>query len=395
MRVLYLTYDGLTDPLGQSQIIPYMVGLAETGIEFTIVSFEKRSNFKKNRDFVRRTLTNNIKWIPLNYHKRPPVFSTLWDLTLLWFVVQKQNRKSKFDIVHCRSYITSLVGLRAKRKWGIKFIFDMRGFWADERVEGGLWNLENSVFRSIYQFFKQKEKTFVTEAHCIVSLTENGKKEIESWKLQNAPIVVIPTCVDTTLFDPEKIDIQKKKLLRAKLSIDSGDFVLLYLGSWGTWYLTEEMLSFFSILKQQKPKAKFLIVSMDKIDLGDYQHKDDVIITSAKRSEVPLFVSQADCAIFFIKPSYSKKASSATKMGEMMAMRIPIVTNCGWGDAQQILKDYTNSQIIQSFSSEEMSKVVTVLSSDPVASAATLPEALTLEYGTFQYKRIYAQMSQR
>ena len=45
MRVLYITYDGLTDPLGQSQVLPYLLGTAEDGHEITVLSFEKPDRF--------------------------------------------------------------------------------------------------------------------------------------------------------------------------------------------------------------------------------------------------------------------------------------------------------------------------------------------------------------
>jgi hypothetical protein len=42
--ILYLTYDGLNDPLGQSQILPYLEGLAEKGYGITVISFEKSAS---------------------------------------------------------------------------------------------------------------------------------------------------------------------------------------------------------------------------------------------------------------------------------------------------------------------------------------------------------------
>ena len=48
-----------------------------------------------------------------------------------------------------------------KRKHGVKFLFDMRGFWADERVEGGLWNLSNPVFNWAYKYFKKRSANFL------------------------------------------------------------------------------------------------------------------------------------------------------------------------------------------------------------------------------------------
>ncbi len=339
-RIAYLSYDGLADPLGQSQILPYILGLEANGFEFTIISFEKPEAYKALRNTIGPIIEGKkIKWIPLKYHKSPPVLSTLLDLFYLWRSVRINHNHHQFDIIHCRSYISSLVGLRMKRKTGVKFIFDMRGFWADERVEGGLWNLKNPVFSLVYNFFKKQEKQFLKEADHVVSLTYNAKAEIESWSINNAPITVIPTCVDLDLFDPIKIKKEDQEALREKLRLKSNDFVLLYLGSWGTWYLTKEMLDFFSELKKKKPEAKFLIVSTDKINLSDYPYKKDVIVSSAQRKTVPLFISLANTSIFFIKTTFSKKASSATKMGEIMAMNVPVITNAGWGDVEQILKN--------------------------------------------------------
>ena len=71
-----------------------------------------------------------------------------------------------------RSYLPALVGLRMKRRLGVPFVFDMRGFWPEERVEGGLWDLSNPLFRTVFGYFKRREAEFLNEAGHIVSLTE-------------------------------------------------------------------------------------------------------------------------------------------------------------------------------------------------------------------------------
>ena len=58
----------------------------------------------------------------------------------------------------------------------------MRGFWADERVDGKIWKKEKFPFNKIYNYFKKKELQFFSEADHTVSLTFNGKNEIHSWK---------------------------------------------------------------------------------------------------------------------------------------------------------------------------------------------------------------------
>ena len=46
MNVLYLSYDGMTDPLGQAQVIPYLQELSSKhGHTYTLISFEKKERY--------------------------------------------------------------------------------------------------------------------------------------------------------------------------------------------------------------------------------------------------------------------------------------------------------------------------------------------------------------
>ena len=80
-QVLYLSYDGMTDPLGQSQVIPYIEGLAKLGYRFTLISFEKADRFEKfSKEISARLQRSNIDWVPISYTKKPPILSTVYDL---------------------------------------------------------------------------------------------------------------------------------------------------------------------------------------------------------------------------------------------------------------------------------------------------------------------------
>ena len=69
-----------------------------------------------------------------------------------------------------------------KKKHNIPFIFDMRGFYPDERVDGKIWNQTSFIFKKIYAYFKLKEKEFLRSANATISLTKTGKKEILNFK---------------------------------------------------------------------------------------------------------------------------------------------------------------------------------------------------------------------
>ena len=44
-RVLYVSYNGMLEPLGQSQVIPYLRELSKLGVRFTLLSFERDAAF--------------------------------------------------------------------------------------------------------------------------------------------------------------------------------------------------------------------------------------------------------------------------------------------------------------------------------------------------------------
>ena len=70
MTVLYITYDGLLDPLGSSQILPYVKGISKHQDEVVIVSFEKSERFLYGKNALLSDLQNySIKWKPLPFTK--------------------------------------------------------------------------------------------------------------------------------------------------------------------------------------------------------------------------------------------------------------------------------------------------------------------------------------
>jgi glycosyltransferase involved in cell wall biosynthesis len=393
----------MTDPLGQSQVLPYLKGLAMEGYRFHLISFEKEERFEKFRSTIQAICDESgIVWHPLTYTKKPPLLSTVYDVQRMKRLAHKLHRQHQFSIVHCRSYIAALVGLGMKRKFGTKFLFDMRGFWADERIDGKIWSLSNPVFKTVYNYFKRKEIEFFKEADHVISLTTNGKEEIESWKefKVNPPkIEVIPCCADLELFNPEKIDPIRILEKRNELIISENDKILGYVGSIGTWYMLPEMLDCFKVMKETDPSLKFLFVTGESpqniIDKAIEKSisQNDLIITACLHKDVPLYISLFDVSIFFIRPTYSKKASSPTKQGEIMAMGIPLICNAGVGDTDKVVKDYKAGIVLQELNEESyrnMPDPSSVFNRDLTMQAAK--EFYGLEEGVKRYLGVYKRL---
>ena len=407
MNILYISYDGMTDPLGQSQVIPYLKGLSKNGNQISLISCEKKEKFQSGKVTIQKTLNeSNIIWMPVSYSSLFSVFSKRINLYKIRIKAEKHCKQNQITIVHCRSYMAALIGLKLKQKYGLKFIFDMRGFWADERIDGKIWNLNNNLHKRIYNYFKKKEIEFLTNADFTISLTQSAKDEILSWKqfiINKIPIEVIPCCVDLSLFSNNNINKLELETIKSILHFSETDFILSYLGSIGTWYMLDEMLDFFKVLSEIKPNSKFLFITHDNKDeiLLKAKEKeiatDKIIIYSAKRSEVPLYLSLSDISIYFIKPLYSKKASSPTKTGEIMAMGIPIITNSGIGDSDQIIKDSGGGLLINSFTKEEYKKIINkidvLLKTDKERIMETAQNYFSLEKGIELYQSVYEKVT--
>lgn len=404
-KILFISYDGMTDPLGQSQVIPYLQGLSHHGYEIFLLSCEKETAFQQNKTGVEQLLKGyNIQWLPLNYTKNPPVLSTLIDIIKLRKAAKKIHKEHSIDMVHTRPGVPALVGLWMKKKMGVKFLNDIREFYADSRVEGNMWNNKNPLYKIIYNFFKRKEIEGVKLSDGIVCLTHAAEKIIRQWPeyKQSIPLEVIPCSVDLALFDPAKISANKKNELRKELNIGEGDLIVSYLGSIGGWYLTAEMMQFCKLLSDKKTGVKFLFISPHRHDeivaaAAKYGVSPEKIITKkAGRQDVPLLLSLSDYAVFFIRPCYSKQSSSPTKHGEIMAMGIPLITNSGVGDVKEVVIRYNSGIVLDEFTepafAAAVDKALSACNYDAAGIRQGARDFYSLDSAIEKYNKIYSQV---
>ncbi len=401
-KVLFISYDGLTDPLGQAQILPYLIGLSKKGHNISILSCEKPENFKKNHSIVSQKCKEvNITWYYIDYNNSIPVVSSFLTVRKLRSKALKIAKQCKIEILHCRSIIPALVGESLQKRLGIKFIFDIRGFWADERVDGKIWNLKNPFYRFLFKYFKGKEKYLFREADCIVTLTENAKSYIQKEFETKNEFLVVPCCVDFEHFDYKKLEGEEVKQLRSKIGIPNDSYVLTYVGSLGTRYMLQEMLEFFKVLKTIQSNASFLFIS--KSDTTEIQlickniglDFNSIYITSCEYTEIPEYISIGNASIFFIITSFSGKAVSPTKQAEVMSLGLPIIANSGLGDTDIILNKTKSGLVLNEFTDSEYQKIaqeIIQFKSDKVEIREAATRYFTLDLGINKYHSEYKNL---
>ena len=160
-NVLYISYDGILEPIGQSQILPYILKISKK-YNINIITYEKSIDldnkiFKSKME--KKLKESKINWISLKYKKN--IFSTFTNIFKGFFFSLTLSLNKKINFYHIRSYIPGLMILIFITLFNKKLIFDMRGFWIDEKVDRSTLSKNNLK----YKFFKYIEKIQYNNYH--------------------------------------------------------------------------------------------------------------------------------------------------------------------------------------------------------------------------------------
>ncbi|MBA2703362.1 MAG: glycosyltransferase family 4 protein [Blastocatellia bacterium] len=366
-RVLFISYNGMLDPLGQTQVIPYLRELGRRGVKFTLLSFERRGAFepagvKRCRSLQIQLSEQNVDWHWLRYHQRPSLPATIYDVLAGIRTAQKLVKQNHIEMVHARAQIPATIALALKKHYGIKMIFDIRGLMAEEYVDAHHWK-QGSI---PYRLTKAMETRALAAADGVVTLTRKIWPVISEWKgLRGREVVheVVPCCTDLELFRFRPEDRERR---RKELGLDD-KLVLVYSGSIDGWYLTEKMAEFFAHLKTGRQDAHFLWLThgsherIRQLMRANGLSESDYTAMSVSSRDVPSHLSASDAGLAFIKPSFSKQASSPTKYGEYLACGLPLIINAGVGDSDDLMMTEGIGVLVGEFNESEYTRAALAL----------------------------------
>ena len=360
-RALFISYNGMFEPLGQTQVIPYLSELAKRGVSVTLLSFEKPQTLtaEKCRALREKLSKQGIEWHWLRYHRRPTLAATAFDVLVGIRYAKRLVRQNQIEIVHARAYIPATIALWLKRRQGVKMIFDLRGLMAEEYRDANHWK-EGGV---PYRVTKSTERRILETTDAVVTLTNRIWPIIRDWRgLSNRKVQheVIPCCVDLSIF---KFNAEDRQRRRAELGL-TDQFTLVYSGSLDGWYLTDKMADFFASVVRRLPKAHLLWLTMGSRERVEALMRERGIadsnfsVHSVASSDVPSYLSAADAGISFIKPCFSKLASSPTKNGEYLACGLPLILNAGIGDSDALATEWNIGALVTEFTEANYSQAI-------------------------------------
>jgi glycosyltransferase involved in cell wall biosynthesis len=360
MNGLYICYFGLREPLVQSQVVPYLRELASAGIELTLLTFEPKSpgwpsaERQQWRDSLEK---QGIRWTSLRYHKSPSLLATIYDILVGNFVSCRLVLKYRVDVIHARGHVPTAMALLARALSRAKLIFDIRGFMPEEYVDAGVWPAGGVLYR----ITKVAERRLLAAADAFVVLTHRAREILfpgcSTTDTLGRPLEVIPCCVDMTRF--QEVMPAARDAIRKRLNMN-GRRVLAYVGALGGWYLSSEMADFIGVARERDPSIFALVLTQSVTQAESFKGRmgrlglspGDYCVSMVSPKEVPNYLAAADFAFCFIKPGYSKLASSPTKVGEFLASGLPVLCNSGIGDIDYLLVTNRVGIMIERFDRE-------------------------------------------
>lgn len=354
----------------QTQVLPYLREIAEENIKVSLLTFEP--DFKEKwtaaqiKEAKAKLADEKIDWYCLPYHKRPSVPATLFDVLQGARFARKMIRENGVNVLHARVHVPALMASLAKKSnKNVKLLFDIRGFMPEEYTDGGMWKPNGALYRNV----KKVERWLFKNSDAFVVLTEKAREILFPESVDNTdrfgrPLEVIPCCVDLERF--KTVNQKLRNETRVKLNIENRS-VLVYVGSFGGFYMARETADFYGAAKRRDPNTFALILTQTPKEMIQPLLEErgftaaDFFIQKVAPNEVPAYLSAGDAAVSFIKPCYSKLSSSPTKNAEYLACGLPLIANSGVGDVKEHTEADRVGFVIDEFDEQNYEKALSAL----------------------------------
>lgn len=392
-KTLYLTRNGLLEPLGQSQVFSYLRGLSRD-YDVTLITYEKPEDWADAAGMARARAdcaAHGIRWLPQQFRSQPKIIAPALSMMRMTWLVRREVLRNGIQLIHARSYIPAAVVLTVSRMTGVPFIFDMRAIWPEELITAGRLRRGSLIHRAIVR----AERACLAKSAGVVSLTHAAVAHLKSVypiELRNQRIVVIPTCADLDRFTP---------------LVGKGFGPTVY-GCIGTvlsgWFRTDWLSSWMCIAASRDPEARFEIITRDDTSRvravldPENELAERLSIGPRPLEAMPDAVRGQDLSVMFFNSGLSKLGSAPTRLAEVLGCGLPVVANEGVGDLADVVRKYNIGVIVDGASSTEMEAAFDALQDLmkdpdlPRRCRAAAESVFSLESGTEAYREIYSSI---
>lgn len=406
-RILYLSMDGVLDPLGRSQIIAYLRGLAKLGFAYTLVSLERKpalANVAAVEATRRELEALHVRWICGRYFWGGGLLRVAanWTnmLRLALNAARQTAERERPNLVHARAHVAGSVALAIHTITGTPFLFDMRSYWVDEQAHARRW-FSN---RFAYRFGKWIERKMLRAASGVVTLNRMIAADLQAGVLREQPakpMVVIPTCADYELFSPDRplsgaVPSDVLERLRGKL-------VIGWVGAINKNYYPAESLTLFRYLIELRPDAHLLCLTQQQDEMRRLLDAHAVpqaatTVASARHEDAGEWLRRMHWGLLLLVETFSSRGAMPTKLAEFLAAGVrPIVHGCNQ-EVRERIRAAGSGLLLAGLSEADLRAAARQIAQTPLdehvtraARDATRPY-FSLEAGVASYESLLMQL---
>ena len=403
--VLYVSFDGVLQPLPFSQVVRVVAGLSRRGLRYHLLSVERAEDLDDAKlcEAVYETLRSaGVAWTPV---RRVGTMGTPGRAAAIARAVTAEAlaiaRRDDIALVHARGYQSAAVAYALKKLLGLRVLFDPRGYWIEERSGPGGWFSAPSSY-AIGKFVEQK---LFRAADAVVTLTDLQAADVASGLFGPPPklLEVIPTCADYEVFRLR--DDRPEKPLGAGRVPDAvqrrlaGKIVVGLVGAWNATYFTKEALALARSVTQASAEAHVLVLSAQQREYRAALESaglssERYTLASAEHWHMPEWLQWIDWGLLLVPEAAANRAKMPTKLAEFFAAGVrPVFFGCN-SDAARWVERAGSGYVLRSVDDSELDRAARTIA-ESTADGARLRAAreaterhFSLASGLARYHRV-------
>jgi glycosyltransferase involved in cell wall biosynthesis len=363
MRITYVHQYFVTPHQGGGTRSYYLAkGLVAAGVEVDLVTAHAENYYDLRMiDGIR------VHYLPVNYQQE---FGFLKRIFAFWIFAWKAKGlirklpRPDFLYISSTPLTTGWIGLWAKRKLALPFIFEVRDLWPDAPIEVGV--IKNPILKTILYRF---EKNIYRHALKIVALSPGIAKSIRA-KSPDSQIAIIPNFADTTFFQPV---LGKNERILSSLELKSA-FTIAYAGAIGKVNAVDELLILAEMAAKKGLNFQFVAMGKGigleslKAQVKNKQLKNFYFLPFGNKEKVRDLLAVADMAFVSFAHLPVLKTNSPNKFFDAIAAGKSILVNHkGW--VYQMVKDHNLGIYFNTSAPEEALEKLIALSENPALLA--------------------------
>lgn len=337
----------------------------------TVLSFEDEPQLGSENPF-------EFRWKSREF-QRHPLAPYLRILTAERFL-----RRDPVELVHARSDLPGLAALLGRH---LPFVWDMRSFWREQRIELGTIRAGSATDRVLQRL----ESRLAEKAAGIICLSESARRVLEAryGDEVSSKCLIVPTTVDTDRFKPSPPSRIDHK------------YILLS-GTYNGFYDSEAIVLFIEKFRSRLYHPIRWTGATDTSPLWNHvSNLPDVYFERVPFDAMPEIVGGA---IFGLSVCHSHNmaplaAAVPTKIAEFLSSGRPVVVNAGLGDMNEILEKYRCGVVLEGRDEAAIERGVTEmieLLEDPELSRRARDCALAefdLDQGVAKISQLYESIA--